>query len=307
MMQPNHSPIQEIKNDLLSRKKLRLLLKRDDCLHPDISGNKWRKIKYNLVEFRKLNYRQLLTFGGAFSNHIAAVAAAGQLYNFATIGIIRGEQTNPLNPTLTFAQQCGMQLKFISRTAYRLKNQPDFLAALKNEWGDFYLLPEGGSNIAALRGCREIIEEVAAELPVLPDYFCVPCGTGTTMAGIVAALQNKANIIGFSALKGDFLPKEITDLLTAIDQPVYDNWQINTDYHFGGYAKWQPGLIDFINQFKLDNQIALDPVYTGKMMYGIVDLISKNYFREGSTILAVHTGGLQGIEGFNERFGRLIA
>ncbi|MFT4758358.1 MAG: 1-aminocyclopropane-1-carboxylate deaminase [Paraglaciecola sp.] len=300
------SPIEVIQTSFLQKRGVRLLLKRDDLLHPEISGNKWRKLKFNLQRFQMSTAEKLLTFGGAFSNHIAAVAAAGKAYHFPAIGIIRGERMELLNPTLTFAESCGMQLKFISRKDYRRKNNSDFVADLKIEFGDFYTLPEGGSNALAVKGCREIITETAAQLPMLPDYFCVCCGTGGTIAGMIAELQGRSKILGFSALKGDFLPAEVTDLLKKSDSSVFENWEINTDYHFGGYAKWKSELIEFMNNFKQETGIALDPIYTGKMLYGIFDLIEQGYFEKGATILAVHTGGLQGIDGFNGRFGELI-
>lgn len=308
-MQKTHShfsPIQEIKTPLLAAKDVRLLLKRDDLLHPEISGNKWRKLKFNIEAFQASNAQKLLTFGGAFSNHIAAVAAAGKAYNFSTIGIIRGEKIEPLNPTLTFAESCEMTLKFVSRTAYRQKKEPDFLEKLKTEFGDFYAIPEGGSNALAVQGCREIIREIVSQTPILPDYFCVCCGTGGTITGIIAELAGRAKVLGFSALKGNFLQEEVINLLEKSGSSTFNNWQIQTDYHFDGYAKWKPELIDFINAFKQENDVALDPIYTGKMLYGIFDLLKQDYFEKGTTILAVHTGGLQGIEGFNSRFGKLI-
>ena len=285
---------------------INLFIKRDDLLHPQISGNKWRKLKYNLLEIKETNKQQLLTFGGAFSNHIAAVAAAGKEYNVPTVGIIRGEKMELLNPTLAFVKEMGMHLKFISRTQYKQKNDPLFLKELQAEFGDFYCLPEGGSNELAVKGCREIISEIEQQMDGLPDYFCVCCGTGGTIAGMIAELKGHSKVIGFSALKGNFLQEEVVNLLAKSDIPEYNNWEINTDYHFGGYAKWKPPLIDFINQFKRNHNIPLDPIYTGKMFYGIFDLMKNGFFEKGATIVAVHTGGLQGIEGFNQRFGDLI-
>lgn len=300
------SPIQEIKSPLLTIRGIRLLIKRDDLLHPKISGNKWRKLKYNLVSFHQSNAAQLLTFGGAFSNHIAAVAAAGKAYKIPTIGVIRGEKIEPLNPTLSFATACGMQLKFVSRTAYRQKNDSGFLENLRQELGNFYAIPEGGSNVLAVKGCMEIIAEIEEQLDALPDYCCVCCGTGGTMAGMVAGLKGGSQMLGFAALKGDFLAKEVAELLAKAKQPTFKNWHINNDFHFGGYAKWKPELVAFINDFKQTHGLALDPIYTGKMLYGILDLVKQGYFKQGATILAVHTGGLQGIQGFNERFGGLL-
>lgn len=300
------SPIESIQNDMLSKRGIRLLIKRDDLLHPHISGNKWRKLKYNLIEARNNAQNTLLTFGGAYSNHIAAVAAAGKAFQFKTIGLIRGERVSPLNPTLDFAESSGMKLKFITRTRFRDKNNPDYIEQLKAEFGDFYLIPEGGTNCLALKGCEEIIAEVSTQLPQLPDYFCCACGTGGTVSGMISALQNQKSVLGFSVLKGDFMRKEVSNLLETCATPPLTNWQISNDYHFGGYAKYQPELIEFINAFKKESGIPLDPIYTGKLFFGIFDLIEKGFFEEGCTVLAVHTGGLQGIEGFNERFGGLL-
>lgn len=305
------TPIQEIKSALLSKKGVRLFLKRDDLLFnpdaPEFNGNKWRKMKYNLFAARDEGKETLLTFGGAYSNHIAATAAAAKLFGFKSIGIIRGERPSELNPTLTKASNQGMHLEFITRTAYREKNAPGFLNELQKKIGDFYLLPEGGTNQLALTGCAEIIDEITEDFPEqLPDFICCACGTGGTFAGIVKGINNRTQAIGFSALKGSFHTDEVEKLLTEHTSNNFQNWQINNDYHFGGFAKHKPPLIDFINQFKTDFDIQLEPLYTGKMLYGIFDLIKKDFFPEGSTVMAIHTGGLQGIAGFNQRFGNLL-
>ncbi len=296
MLLNKHSPLQEIP---LAGGQIRLFIKRDDLLHPQISGNKWRKMKYNLLEMQKQNKKTLLTFGGAFSNHIAAAAAAGKFYNFQTVGIIRGEELDASNATLSFAEENGMHLKFVSRTDYRRKADFDFLEDLKKEFGDFYMLPEGGTNCFALPGCGEIIDEIDGEISA--DYYCVSCGTGGTIAGMISGLK-QGKILGFSALKGDFLQGEVEGLLSNCGADLTKNFSINTDYHFGGYAKFKPELIEFMNDFKTQFGISLDPIYTGKMFFGIFDLLEKGYFEEGSTVVAVHTGGLQGIEGFKARY-----
>lgn len=301
MLSEKNSPLQEIP---FPDGRIRLFIKRDDLLHPQISGNKWRKLKYNLEEIQQQQKSILLTFGGAFSNHIAATAAVGKLYGIKTVGIIRGEELNAQNSTLSFAQANGMALKFISRADYRKKESASFLRELKAEFGEFYALPEGGTNCFALRGCAEIITEIDKEITA--DYYCVSCGTGGTISGMVTGLK-KGKILGFSALKGDFLQKEVAELL-SLCRPTFKpfNYNINTDYHFGGYAKFKPELITFINDFRKKYGIQLDPIYTGKMFFGVFDLVKKGYFAEGSTVVAVHTGGLQGIEGFNARYGELI-
>ena len=267
-------------------------IKREDLIHPFVSGNKFRKLKYNLLQAEEENQETVLTFGGAFSNHIAAVAFAGKEKGFKTIGIIRGDELAGKvseNPTLLFAQNCGMQLEFISRDAYRLKQEISFLESLKQKFGHFYLIPEGGTNALAIRGCQEILTEDDAEF----DYICCSVGTGGTISGIINSVLPHQKVLGFPALKGDFLKMEIRRFAQN------DNWELITDYHFGGYGKVNTELIGFINQFYLENQIPLDPIYTGKMVFGVIDLIQKNYFPAESKILLIHTGGIQGIQGMN--------
>ena len=272
--------------------KIELYIKPEYLSHPKISGNKLRKLKYNLIEAKCLNQNRLLTFGGAFSNHISAVAAAGKQHRFSTIGIIRGEELFDKiesNPTLKFAQECGMIFKFVSREVYRHKFSKEFIESLEAEFGSFYLLPEGGTNALAIQGCEEILIKEDAMF----DFICCPVGTGGTISGIINSSKLHQKILGFPALKGDFLKEEITKFATK------SNWELIHDYHFGGYAKINPELISFINRFKANYNIPLDPIYTGKMMFGIFDLIQQGYFPSGSKILAIHTGGLQGIEGMN--------
>lgn len=267
-------------------------IKREDLIHPVVSGNKFRKLKYNLLQAKKENKKTLLTFGGAFSNHIAAVAFAAKENGFQAIGIIRGDELRDKideNPTLKFAQECGMQFEFVSREAYRLKNESLFLDDLKLKFGDFFLIPEGGTNALAVKGCQEILTDEDSEF----DYICCAVGTGGTVSGIINSALPHQKVLGFPALKGDFLQDEIRIFVQN------ENWELITDYHFGGYGKINEDLIRFINQFYTDNQIPLDPIYTGKMVFGVIDLIHKNYFPVHSNILLIHTGGLQGIRGMN--------
>jgi len=269
-----------------------LYLKREDKIHPFISGNKYRKLKYNLIESQNKKHDTLLTFGGAYSNHISAVASAGKEFGFKTIGVIRGEELVDKiseNPTLSVAQNCGMQFKLISREVYRTKTTSSFINTLKNELGNFYMIPEGGTNELAVKGCEEIFIEEDKTF----DIICCPVGTGGTISGLINASEPHQKILGFPALKGDFLQKEIGKFTAK------SNWELVTDYHFGGYAKINSTLVEFINRFKQEYNIPLDPIYTGKMMFGIFDLIKKGYFKKGAKILAIHTGGLQGIDGMN--------
>jgi 1-aminocyclopropane-1-carboxylate deaminase len=290
------SPLQRIKEPFFSDSGIELFIKRDDLIHPEISGNKWRKLKYNLEEAEKLGKKGLLTFGGAYSNHIYATAAAGKEFGFHTIGVIRGKDASEENPTLSFAKSCGMTLHFIDRDEYRNKNDKDFLEKLKAEFNEPYIIPEGGANIQGVRGCAEIISEI--DLPF--DYICCPCGTATTLAGLVTGLKGKSKALGFAVLKnGGFLNEEVNKLL--YEEQTYKNWSINTDYHFGGYAKADETLLKFIAELEQKHQIQYEPIYTGKMMYGIYDLVSKGFFRKGERIIALHTGGLQGLAGLKER------
>jgi len=276
---------------------IKLTVKREDLLHPYISGNKFRKLKYNILEAQKEDKKAVLTFGGAFSNHIAATAATGKEYGFTTIGVIRGEElVNKIgdNPTLAFAQQCGMILKFVSREEYRLKTDSQFIENLKTEFDDFYLIPEGGTNQLAVKGCEEILD---VEDKSFTHVACA-VGTGGTISGIInSAIQNQY-ILGFPALKGEGLYEDICKFAPPGD------WKLITDYHFGGYGKVTEELIVFINDFYEKTGIPLDPVYTGKMFFGVIDLIHKNYFPENADILLIHTGGLQGIQGMNKELQR---
>jgi 1-aminocyclopropane-1-carboxylate deaminase/D-cysteine desulfhydrase-like pyridoxal-dependent ACC family enzyme len=302
-------PTEEIKEDFFESKNVQLFVLREDLIHPEISGNKWRKLKYNCLEAKEKGFTQLLTFGGAYSNHIAATAAAGREFEFNTIGIIRGEETLPLNNTLQIAANNGMKFKYVSRSFYRdNKYQPTFLEELKHEFGDFYLVPEGGSNAFAVKGCTEIKNNITI------DFDVITCanGTGGSIAGIIASLDNSKTIIGFPALKGGaFLVNDIQRLLEEysikFDATIENNkWKLNTDYHFGGYGKINQELVDFVNDFQLKHNIPLDLVYTGKMMFGIYQMIKTTNQLDGKKIVAVHTGGLQGNTGFEERLGIIL-
>ncbi|MFT2009161.1 1-aminocyclopropane-1-carboxylate deaminase/D-cysteine desulfhydrase [Pontibacter sp. 13R65] len=294
------APLQQLHHPLLKEQNLELWIKREDLLHPAISGNKWRKLKYNLQEAKRQQKSTLLTFGGAYSNHIAAVAAAGEEFGFRTIGIIRGIEHLPLNPTLHLAAAQGMELHYVAREVYRRKSEADFLQALSQQFQEPYILPEGGTNSLAVKGCTEIITDIALEY----DYLCCASGTGGTLAGLIAGLEGEKQVLGFPALKGgDFLQQEIEELIRNYNGKQYFNWQLITDYHFGGYAKVKPELLAFMQEFTKQHQVPLDPVYTGKMMFGVFDLLRKGYFASGSRLVAVHTGGLQGKAGFRERLG----
>lgn len=287
MIKYHKNHIQEVKSQIFEQSGVTLLIKREDQNHPFVSGNKWWKLKYNLEEASKAGHATLLTFGGAYSNHIYATAAAAQELGLKSIGIIRGEETLPLNPTLSFAKANGMKLHYVSREAYRNKTDASFIEQLHNQFGGFYLIPEGGTNELAVKGCAEFARQLMSEVDF--DYLCLPIGTGGTIAGMIEGVDESKKIIGFSSLKGGtFLEDEIRKYTAK------KNWQLVYDYHFGGYAKVTNELTEFMNEFEKQFDIPLDPIYTAKMMFGIMDLIKKNFFKSGSTILVIHTGGLQG-------------
>ena len=272
---------------LIDQPDIHLDLKRLDLIHPHISGNKFYKLKYNLQHAKQLGLDTLITFGGAFSNHIAATAYAAHYFGFQSIGIIRGEELadQPLNHTLSTASQFGMQLEFINRQDYRNKEQPDFLAELQSRFPNAYIIPEGGTNSLAIQGCKEILSEQDRQNY---DVICCAVGTGGTITGLIESSHFNQNILGFSALKGDFLTHDVAHLTAK------NNWKIIDEYCCGGYAKTSAQLIEFIQLFEKQYQIPLEPIYTGKMLFGIFDLIEKAYFPPHTRILAIHSGGLQG-------------
>ncbi len=299
MLKAQQEPYNQFLSDCLLKKKgITLAVKREDLLHEHISGNKFRKLYYNIIEAKEAGYNTLLTFGGAFSNHIAATAAAGNEYGLKTIGVIRGDElgrnlgkTLNENPTLQFAHTQGMSFHFVSRSAYRQKTNPDFIRNLFQIFGNFYLVPEGGTNQLAIKGTEKILtpEDVAF------DYICSAIGTGGTIAGIINSSAKHQKVLGFPALKEQFLEKNINEYVNK------RNWELIRDYNFGGFAKIEKKLVDFINTVHSLHNLPLDPIYTGKMMFGIIDLIKKDYFPKGSKILAIHSGGLQGRLGMNIR------
>jgi len=296
------SPVQEVRDIALEGGGVRILMKRDDLIHPVISGNKWRKLRYNLKEAVMQDHHTVLTFGGAFSNHIAATAHACHSAGLDSIGIIRGDelQDDELNITLREAKRLGMELHFVSREAYRRKSEPEFLEELKATHGRFYAIPEGGANGLGVKGCAEILPEVDEHY----DVVCCTAGTGTTLAGLLLALPEGKRLVGFPALKGgDFLKDDVARLVEESRLKMATpnaSIELINDYHFGGYAKMTPELMIFIQGFQERTGIPLDPVYTGKMMFGIYDIVHRGLFPKGTTLLVIHTGGLQGWDGMKE-------
>jgi 1-aminocyclopropane-1-carboxylate deaminase len=282
----------KIVDPLLELQQIELWIKRDDLIDHVISGNKWRKLKYILDHALALNAHTLVSMGGAYSNHLHALAYVGHQLGLKTIGLIRGKRAGVLNSTLRDMQNWGMELKFVSRSDYRLLRQYKGCQDLPGMESGQYWLPEGGAQSLALKGVGELVQEI--DIPY--DVICVPCGTGTTLAGIMGAVPERVSVQGFAALKKAVFLK--TDIEQLIERSCCD-WQINLDYHFGGFAKAPAELFSFMHAFEHKYTIPLEPIYTGKMLYGVYDLIAKNYFKPGQRIIAVHTGGLQGNRGFN--------
>ena len=284
---------------ILEEKKVTLFIKREDAIHPYISGNKYRKLKYNIQAAKQQKFTKLLTFGGAYSNHILATAVAGKLFGCNTVGVIRGEELAKnlpkvlaSNPTLQLAHRYGMQFKFVTRATYKTKTSAVFIHKLKEALGNIYVIPEGGTNDLAVKGCEEILTHEDKKF----DYICVAVGTGGTISGLINTAEKHQKIIGFPALKGDFLTEEIKKFVTK-----KNHWSLQSKYHFGGYGKYDANLIQFINWFKEKTTIPLDPIYTGKLVYGVLDMIATHKFPPHSTLLLIHTGGLQGIQGVNQK------
>lgn len=285
MLTYSDTPFQEIQDRIISNAEVSLYIKREDLNHPFISGNKWWKLKYNLAEALVQGKDTLLTFGGAYSNHIYATAAAAREMGLKAVGIIRGEEKTSVNPVIQFARDAGMKLHFVSREIYRLKSEEDFIQKLQQDFGDIYLIPEGGSNELAVKGVQEFAEQLVGKF----DYICCPVGTGGTLAGLINGCKGSGTIVGFSVLKGgSFLNDEVRALGAR-----FDNWTIQTSYDFGGYAKSTPWLSLFIEDFHNMYGIPIEIVYSGKMMAGVFDLLAKGFFERGSRILVIHTGGVR--------------
>jgi len=298
------SPLQKISHPLFNQKGLELYIKRDDLIHPEISGNKWRKLKFNIEKLQANKYDGVLTFGGAYSNHIAATAATGKLFDVKTIGIIRGDELTPTsNNTLQQAQENGMQLVFVSRTKYAERYERLYHEELRAEHGNVLVVNEGGANFHGVLGCIEILDEINFK----PDYIYSASGTGTTVAGLLLA-SDTTKVVSVPVFKsGGFIKDEVEDLLKqfALDEDTFKTkmnlLSLNLDSHFGGYGKFNEELIEFINEFYKTTQVKLDQIYTGKMMHALMNDVKQNKFKKGDKIIALHTGGLQGLKSIENR------
>ncbi|MFI5587433.1 1-aminocyclopropane-1-carboxylate deaminase/D-cysteine desulfhydrase [Amycolatopsis sp. NPDC051758] len=278
------SPLVELRDDRIERHGVHLQLKRDDLINPEIPGNKWRKLRHNLQAARDQGFTRLLTFGGAYSNHIRATAAAGHHLGLETVGVIRGDEHDSLNESLAYAVERGMTLTYLDRETYRRKTEPAVLTALTRRFGPCYVLPEGGSNGLAVRGTAELVAEITTDF----DVICCATGTGGTPAGVAAGLTGPRRALGFAVLKGArFLEDEVRRLQQDADGQVTTNWAVDLDFHFGGYAKRSTALDAFIVDFDDRHGVTLDWVYEAKMLYGIFERAEAGAFAPGTRVVAV--------------------
>lgn len=294
--------LDQVKLPVCAEQGISLYLLRMDLIHPQVSGNKWFKLRQNLLEAKASDCERVISFGGAYSNHLHALAWAGHEMGIQTLGIVRGEPEYAGNPTLSDAQRWGMTLKFVSRSEYRLREDILYHKALCSTYPGSRIVPEGGSNALAVRGFSDLFDHDCWRVLPEPDLLVSACGTGGTLAGLIAAKPAVTDVLGIPVLKGGgFLKHDVQSLLAAVEAGSVSNWQLDLDGHEGGYAKLSAELIEFMHQFEMQTKIELDPVYTGKMMFRLHKLIAQGKFSRGTKIVAIHTGGLQGRRGFLER------
>ena len=291
------SPLHQLHHPLLDAKGVRLWCKRDDLIHPTLSGNKWRKLKYHLQQAEALGKTHLLSFGGAYSNHIHALAAAGRRSGLRTTGIIRGEAEAVSNATLSAAKGWGMELIFVDRQSYRQRQDPEWLAHFMAP--DTLIVPEGGSSPLAIPGVAELV----AEVPFSPDLWVLPCASGGTLAGLIAGKREPEQVLAIAVLKGGaFIHDEVCRLHPAAAHSP--GWRIALDHHDGGYAKFSPALWQWVQAFSAQTGLPLEPIYSGKAMWGLFRELAAGHIPRDSEIVFIHTGGLQGLAGLREQ-GRL--
>lgn len=297
---PRPPTLESVECELLQRKQVILDVLRLDLIDPYLHGNKWYKLKYTLEAARKQGVKTLVSFGGAYSNHLYALAAAGAYFGFSTVGYVRGELVEPLNPVLAFARSQGMKLVPLSRQAYRDKNQAWFMGQLKAEHRSALIIPEGGSNDLSLKGCAEIVDELKRLLPETPITVAMACGTGATISGVIEGMLKQPegySALGFSVLKAPGMitaeiQRRVGDSATAAKLP----WYVSDSFHCGGYARSSPELMTFISDFAEISPIPLEPVYTGKLLFGLFSMIEEGAFPPGSHIVALHSGGIVSVK-----------
>lgn len=306
--------LQALSCPLFIEQEVRVSVLRLDQIHADLGGNKWYKLKPNIEALQSQGLPLAVSFGGAWSNHLRALAAAGREFGFQTLGFVRGEPSEPLNPLLSFARACGMEIRYLSRADYRRKSDPEFIAGITADLGPHLLIPEGGSNKAAVSGCEELASWLRWTAPPTEDprplrYVALACGTGTTMAGLLRGLHRQSSqqqgvrpavcVLGVSVLKAPgYIQAQLEELLglrqgcTSLEPMI--SWRILEDYHAGGYARRSPALRQFLDDYRALSDVPVEPVYTGKLMHGVWDQVARNALPRGSELIVVHSGGLLG-------------
>ncbi|MFL0799798.1 MAG: pyridoxal-phosphate dependent enzyme [Agarilytica sp.] len=301
------APLQEIVLDIFEEKSVRVFIKREDLLHPLIGGNKIYKLYGYLRRYIQNEIQTpILSFGGAYSNHILALATVGNMLGIPTIGVIRGEEGKALSATLVDAKAQGMHLHFVSRSDYRQRHQSEMLQGLAKRFGDVFPIPEGGGGATGAEGLISLAEGITLRADFKPEYIFHACGTGSSLAGLIAGFSRQPVggiytygvpvLKGYTALNDDI--KTLMQTLGASSQ----NWRLLERYHWGGYAKFPDALASFVQSFEERTEIPLDPVYTAKEIWAIVDQVSQDRFPPGANIVAVHSGGLQGRRGYGLSF-----
>jgi 1-aminocyclopropane-1-carboxylate deaminase len=303
-------PMEQLAWPLLNQRGIDVIVRRDDQVDEQLCGNKFYKLFFNIAAAKAAGLTQLASFGGAYSNHLHALAGAGKRYGLQTIGFVRGERPTILSPTLIDAQNWGMKLHFLSRELYRNGNQTELAAYARKEFGPLYLIPEGGANLAGCRGASAIGWTIGQHFSGTDYQVCIPCGTGTTLAGLAAGLPSDRNALGFSILKGEgglglAVARQHREIMNEYSPELLNrtpNWRLVYGFHGGGYGKKLPAyLLRFWREFELQTGLQLDPVYTLKMFWGIASLARQNYWSSGTRLVVVHTGGLQGRRGFSNQ------
>ncbi len=301
------SPVQAMPADELFPGHSAVFIKRDDLIHHYFSGNKYRKIKYNYLEFMKGDYREIIAFGGAFSNLLYTLSFLSARAGIPMTFYIRGDGFDPSNPTLSTIQRNGVKLEFVQREAYKSKAESGLINELIQKHPDAFFIPDGGSNPFAIPGAAEIVTEIRDQLGFDPDHIVMDMGTGGTFCGVMQALPQKTQLTGIPVLKGVDWQNTFREVLGQPDFRIdHARVRIIEDYHFGGFARFNQQLINFVNDFSLKYGMPVDPIYTGKLFFALTDLLSQNYFGMAKTIVCIHSGGSQGIAGFNYIHGPLI-